>query len=586
MIFENFSLGWQNRGGHELMKDEALLECVDLDLLELGVLRCVRGSVEEEYFATTGYTDEVYNIYQLDVERAKLIYYTTGGSLYRWNSITNTTTELSSSINESNVSYATFKPLLSLYTYVYITDGSTMLCDTGVYSYTWGIDPPSNPLKAYMEGSGGLLDAGDYTWQYTFYDEDTGAESNPCPMMGPVTSAGTDSAVVKGIEVSANSRVTSRRVYRSLVDGGSHYLVLDIGDNVTTEIFDVESDEELTTLMETDQGVPPSFGIVRNFSTRLFGAVSSVYPNRVWYSRGSRGDNWPGEYYLEVGTADDFILDMLEFEGTLFFLHTAGIYGMYGTTPETFAWYKTRSHTGIAGRYSASVGPDGVYFLGFDGVYRFDGVKSARVSEQIGRSFGKLADDWVSIVDWDIVDSYCRSCFLNGVYYIMLPMVSNEGEKSNCVFAYDVFQQTWSRLSLDLDYMYSDTGRGKVYGSFYEGTGYSVFELLESNTGLLYYNDPSPELVTKSVEFGRTKQGNRVKWLRRFRVDARGAWTLYFYVDEVLRYTKALTGLAASDKYEWYDMEEEIKGMSFYVRVVGASGSTAQDEVFYALEVE
>jgi hypothetical protein len=587
-VFENFSLGWQNRAGHDLMKDEALYRCVDLDMLELGVLRCVKGSSELGYFAAQGYGSEVKNVYQLDVEGngVLLVYYTTGGSLYRYNSFTGVSTELSDSINETNVSYAPFKPTLSNITYIYITDGTTMLCDNGSSSYTWGIDPPENALSASMYGSGGLLQAGDYTWQYTFYNSNTGTESNPCLLMGAETAGALDSADVKGIETSSNSQVTSRRLYRSLVDGGSHYLVRDIGDNVTTSFIDVEDDDNLTTKMNTDQGVPPTVDTVRNFQNRLFLGGNSDFPNRVWYSRGSRPGNYPTDYYLEVGTVDDRVVDMVEFEGTLFFMQTAGISGLYGTTPDTFAWYKTRSHVGIAGKYSAVSGPDGIYFLGFDGVYRFDGVKSVRVSEQVGRTFGKLTTDWISIVHWDTVDEVCRSCFLNGVLYMLLPVIDKEGSVTNVVLSYDIFQQTWTELSLDCDYIYSDIGRGKVYGSYLVGSRYTVLELLELVSGVLGDNDPTPEFVTKSVEFGRSKDGSRVKWLRRFRVDAEGSWTVYFYVDNVLRYTKALSGIDGSDRYVWYDFDEEIKGFNVYAKVVATGSSDHGNRVFKSLEVD
>jgi len=586
-VFENFSLGWQNRAGQKLMKDEALKKSVDIDYLELGVLRCVKGSQGIEEFTAIGYSESVNNVFQLDVEGAGVMlrYYTTSGKLYRYNSNTSVHTELGG-IDETNVSYAPFKPILSNITYIYITDGSTMLCDNGSNSFTWGIDPPENPLIAYPAGSGGLLTAGEYTWQYTFYDADTGAESNPCPLMGETTVVDDDSVDVKGIESSANSRVSNRRLYRTLADGGSHYLAMDFGDTVTSSYIDVESDDELTTKMETDQGVPPVVSLVSNFQNRLFISGNNTYPNRVWYSRGSRGDNYPSDYYLEVGTSDDEVVDMVEFEGTLFFMQKAGISGLYGTTPDTFAWYKSRSHIGIAGRYSAVGGPDGIYFLGFDGVYRFDGVKSVRVSEQIGRSFGKLASTWVDIVDWASVDSVCRSCFLNGVLYVLLPMRSSEGNVSNKVLCYDIFQQLWYELSLDCDYIYSDIGRGKVYGTYSNGSVFSIFELLESTTGVLGYNDPSPVAVTKSVEFGRDKEGNRVRWLRRFRVDAIGDWTLYFYVDSKLRYTKVLTELSEADRYIWYDFEQEIKGLALTVRIVATGSSDHQNRVFKSLEVE
>ena len=587
-IFENFSLGWQNRAGHELMKEEALFKCVDFDTLELGVLRCVRGSKEVGFFKDLALSSTIKNIYQLDVEGkgVMLVYYTCDGSLCRYNSNTGVSTEIDDGIDESNVSYAPFKPTLSNITYVYITDGTIMLCDNGANYYTWGIDPPENPLSASMAGSGGALQAGDYTWQYTFYDGSTGTESNPSPVMGGVTAAATDSADVKVLELSANSMVTSRRLYRSLVDGGSHYLVRDIGDNVSTSFIDVADDDDLTTKMETDQGVPPSASIVRNFQNRLFIAGSDTFPNRVWYSRGSRPGNFPSTYYLEVGTADDKVVDLVEFEGTLFFLQTAGISGLYGTTPDTFAWYNTRSHVGIAGRYSAVAGPDGIYFLGYDGVYRFDGVKSVRVSEQIGRSFGRLTSTWIDIVDWDTVDDVCRSCFLSGVLYILLPMKNVAGTVSNVVLTYDIFQQTWIELSLDCDYIYSDIGRGKVYGSYYVDSRYSVLELLESTAGVLGDNDPVPELVTKSVNFGRVKEGSQVRWLRRFRVDATGSWTIYFYIDDVLRYTKVLSSITGSDKYIWYDFDEEIKGFSVYARILSTGSSDARNRVFRSLEVE
>jgi len=587
-VFENFSLGWQNRAGHDLMKDEALYKCVDLDMLELGVLRCVKGSKEVGFFKTLAYASAVKNVYQLDVEGAgvMLVYYTVDGSLYRYNSYTGVSTELSDGIDETFVSYAPFKPVLSNITYVYITDGSTMLCDNGSSSYTWGIDPPENPLQASMYGEGGLLTAGDYSWQYTFYDQNTGTESDPCPVMGGVTVVDDDSALVKGIEISSNSRVTSRRLYRTLVDGGSHYLVRDIGDNVTTSFVDVDADDNLTTLMQTDQGVPPTVRVVRSFQNRLFLCGSDSFPNRVWYSRGSRPGNYPTTYYLEVGSADDRVVNMVEFEGTLFFLQTAGISGLYGTTPETFAWYKTRSHTGIAARYSASVGPDGIYFLGFDGVYRFDGVKSVRISEQIGRTFGKLVSDWIDIVDWDTVEEVCRSCFLNGVLYMLLPVKDTSGSVVNVIICYDIFQQTWTQLSLDCEYIYSDIGRGKVYGSYYVDSRYSVLELLENVEGVLGDNDPVPEFVTKSVEFGREKQGSRVKWLRRFRVDAEGSWNIYFYVDDVLRYTKALSNITGADRYVWYDFDEEIKGFNVFAHVQATGSSDHKNRVFRSLEVE
>jgi hypothetical protein len=169
---------------------------------------------------------------------------------------------------------------------------------------------------------------------------------------------------------------------------------------------------------------------------------------------------------------------------------------------------------------------------------------------------------------------------------MLLPVIDKEGSVTNVVLSYDIFQQTWTELSLDCDYIYSDIGRGKVYGSYLVGSRYTVLELLELVSGVLGDNDPTPEFVTKSVEFGRSKDGSRVKWLRRFRVDAEGSWTVYFYVDNVLRYTKALSGIDGSDRYVWYDFDEEIKGFNVYAKVVATGSSDHGNRVFKSLEVD
>ena len=589
IIIGNFSDGWQNKARQELMKDSALFMCRDLSLVELGSLTCRRQHLEDGYFSGLSTTDPIENFFLIDVEGLDhtLLYYTLGESLYGWNSYTNETRTLSSSIIGSHVSYAPIKPVLSEDTYIYITDGVSMLCDNGVSTKTWGIDPPDDLVVVNMAGSGGGLAAGYYQYKYTFYDGDTGSESDPSVGSATTLAAANDEATVSQIGISTNDRVTKRRLYRTLVGGGTFYLVAPLNDNVDTDFVDGVADANLTSELTTDQGIPPVGDVVVSYKGRLFLAGDNNYPNRVYYSSSDKPDNFPSTNYLEVGTSDDRVLNMVVFEGKVYFIQTATISGLYGTDENTFAWHRTRSHVGVSARWSVAVGPDGVYFLGHDGVYRFDGLKSMRVSEPIDKVFGITAGTWNEVVDRGTVQSVCRACFLQGKYYILLPMRGTSGGVTNRVLQYDVFEQSWVQMDLECGFVAADSGRGYLYGGLEipdDAGYYSVFELLSGDTGT---DSPSPQFLTKSFGLvGQEQQGSRaIGWVRKFRVDCDGDWTLKFYVDGSLVHTQVLTDQSASTRYEWYDFGPKIKGRYLSVHGQATGSPTALDSRFRELEV-
>jgi len=585
IIISNFAVGWQNRARKELMKDDALFMCKDVSLDRLGALKCRNLYVENSYFAGETIASMIEDLYIVDVEGVSkhLIFYIVGDNLYCYNSSTQSTRTLSTSMTGDHVSYAPIKPVLGSTTYVFLTDGIIMLSDNGTGSKTWGIDAPTNLPIVAMAGSGGDLAAGDYVYSYTFYDEDTGAESDPSISSIATTAAANDSATLTSISVSSDSRVTKRRVYRTLVDGGTQYLAGNVNDNTATTFFDTKIDADLSTQITTDQGVPPTGDVVVAHLNRLFLAGSVDYPNRVWFSRSERPDNWPSTYYLDVGTSDDSIQNIIGFEGKLYFIQTAGIAGMYGSDSNTFAWHQTRSHVGTVARWSVATGPDGIYFLAHDGVYRFDGLKSVRISEAIGRSFGLTAESWVDIVDTSTVDSVARGCFLLGVYYLMLPIKDVDGTVTNNIIAFDVFEQSWRQLSVEAGSLTSDGGRGKLYGGLGSASSYSIYELFSSATN----TDDSavPDVVTKAYSLVGKDSNQAVGWVRKFRVDCKGDWTLYFYVDGTLEHTQALTDQDSSTRYAWYDFGPQLKGRYLYIRILATGTPSPITHVFNELEI-
>jgi len=153
------------------------------------------------------------------------------------------------------------------------------------------------------------------------------------------------------------------------------------------------------------------------------------------------------------------------------------------------------------------------------------------------------------------------------------------------IIAFDVFNQTWVQHSIDAESLTSDRGRGRVYASLIISTNlYSMYELFTSTTN----TDDSavPDVVTKSFQIVDGDSRNAVGWVRRFRVDCVGDWTLYFYVDGELEHTQALTSQTSSTRYQWYDFEPQIKGRYMCVRILGTGTPTPTSHVFNELEIQ
>lgn len=589
VLINDFKNGWQNTVQHEDMNNDALFMCEDLNIDELGSLNCRGLHKKNSYFNTQNYISEVENFYQIDVEGTGkyLIFYTVETNLYCWNSATSVTRTLSTAMTGGHVSYAPLKPVLSTKTFIFITDGTTMLADNGTITKIWGIDAPSGAVSVTAQGTGGNLSAGDYSYAFTFYDGETGSESNPSVACATFTAVGNDSVVINNIEVSRDSRVTARRVYRTIADGGTRYLLTTIPDNSVTTFIDTLADSTLVTSITEDQGIPPSGDIVMNRGNRLF-MVDPDYTNRVRFCRANLPDNWPSNYYVEIETADDEIVNLFKLDGMLYFIGGEGIYRLYGETPDAFQVVGTRSHVGTDCRWSVVVGPDGAYFVrSNNGVYRFNGVQSVVVSEAIKRTFGLTPETWVDVVDRGSIGLVSRGQFLHGIYHLVIPMKDIHGAVINRLLLYDTTRpggaQTWILCKTICNDIFADRGRGKVYGCMadLESSGYySVYELFSVDSNV---NDNAvPEFVTKAFKIVEPRQYRvqpegfapvgtvSIGWISQYRIDAIGSWDLDFYVDDRNVYSGSHSNLTSTDRHEWHDLPTKIKGRYMYIHGTGA----------------
>lgn len=601
ILIDNYKNGWQNTVAHELMNNDAVYVCKDLSLDIYGSLRCRNLNIENSYFSTLTNTTEINNLYQLDVEGAgkRLIFHSADGGLYVWNSATGVSTTISNSVvSNRHFSYAAMQPSLSATTYVFMTDGVVQAMHNGTVLKTWGIDSPESSVRTVLSESAGDL-SGSYRYMYTFYDAATGSESDPSPTNAAITVSANSAIDVSGIAKSTASRVTSRRLYRTVTGGGTYYLVATISDNVTTAFTDTIADASLSVPAVIDQGIPPSGRLVTTYKDILFISGNRNYPNRVYFSLTKKPDNFPSTYYIDVGTSDDEVVAFAQLEGMLYFVLTAGISRLYGSTADTFYADNTRSHVGTYAPLSVAEGPDGVYFLSHDGVYRFDGVKAVKVSEQLRRIFDRTPTSLYDVVDTNTAGLKATGVCLNGVYYLVVPMKSTTGTITNKVISYDVADQVWLRNELAVNDIFADAGRGELYISMEDTQNsgeYMVYNALSYEASSV--DSPSIEMTTKSFsvleasDYAITETGVKARtprgavgWIRKFRLDADGDWTIEFFLDGKSVYSVELTGLSMGSRHKWYGLPDNLKGRFVYVTLTSGGTPRPDSHIIRGIEI-
>lgn len=120
-----------------------------------------------------------------------------------------------------------------------------------------GIAAPATAPTLADAGAGTIETSGDYTGVVTFYDADTGAESDPSDPSAAVTLAGNRNITWSSIPTSTNVRVTHVRLYRSLADQPGVYYFVAAVTNGTTGYTDSSPTDDLGSAASFRNGLPP-----------------------------------------------------------------------------------------------------------------------------------------------------------------------------------------------------------------------------------------------------------------------------------------------------------------------------------------
>lgn len=178
-------------------------------------------------------------------------------------------TEIGSSFTSGGVfKYVNFKNTL------YLSNGESPTADRpkawdGTTFRNWGIDAPSTNPSAAAGAAGALT--GVYNYLITYYNSNTGHESNSNATAATVTLAG-QRADLSSIPVSADAQVTRRRIYRTTAGGSIYFYLAEIADNSTTTYTDNALDATLSTQeVPVDNDPPPHLDGIEEWDGRIFG---------------------------------------------------------------------------------------------------------------------------------------------------------------------------------------------------------------------------------------------------------------------------------------------------------------------------
>lgn len=249
-------------------------------------------------------------------------------------------------------------------------------------------------------GAGGAWPAspgtGNYSYRFTWYNETLDIEG---PYWGTVTAAvveGThDSVAIASVPTAAtmstagfSTEVTHWRLYR-----------LDTGATVYRRLATVAIGT--TTYSDTGTSVTANTALHTGRTHLDPQNVAEVYNNRLFLARGSSLVFSDADTFDFTSTSVIFvdrddgeaITGLKTYQGQLIVWKKTSIYVLDGDGPTTFQLRKIISGIGCLSPHTVAASPEGVYFLGLDGVYLYNGGRCEYISHSQQPLFQRLVHD-------------------------------------------------------------------------------------------------------------------------------------------------------------------------------------------------
>lgn len=259
--------------------------------------------------------------------------------------------------------------------------------DADFNCYAFGLQPPMSAPTLAAGGAGGLTGA--YRVAYTHKIKDENGDLISESPMSPTSAQQSVSSqlLTANFEVSQDSGITHRGLYRTVASGSVLFPWIDIEGNTLTSYSDDLSDTLLANIAApTELGAPPGtvpgtrLTLIVEWKGRLWG-VGNIDVDVLRFSGAGLGYAWPADYALDIAPvgADIYgITGLIRRRDELGIARRNILWKIVGEDPDSFEPIKVIEGKGCYAPDSVCVIRDVGYFLGEDGVYAWgtEGVKS------------------------------------------------------------------------------------------------------------------------------------------------------------------------------------------------------------------
>lgn len=346
-------------------------------------------------------------------------------------------------------------------------------------------------LLAVDSGAGTGPDTGNHTYEVSCYTNNTsgsgpfefnfGVPSNTLAATGHAANL---SMIPQCPDANfLGEPIVGRYVYRTKAGGTTYYLLTTITNNSAVIFSDTVADSSLSQTFPNINGAtvspPPSGLLSLIFQGRLWIANNPAHPSRLYYSEiGSQEMFLPTSFFdIRVNDGDQITM-MQDVLGILTIGKNNSIQKLYtpvitGQPQADWSISDPFSFIGCVSPYTSQQTPFGLFYLGNNGIYSFDGNFSTLLSDQVTPVITDIANS-------NFVNAW--SAFYKNAYYLAYTSSSSGATTNNRVLVYDTLSKSYSidtsnigvftveRGGNDIEVLYGgDSNIGKVY-SYTNGT--------------------------------------------------------------------------------------------------------------------
>lgn len=293
--------------------------------------------------------------------------------------------------------------------------------------------PSAAPVLA--QGAAGVITAATWRGVVTFYNNETGAESNPSDESNALVLAASKKIDWSAIPISSDYQVNARRLYRTLPDQQGQYLfVAQIDNNVDTTYTDNSAVGDLGDFVSFDNDPPPAnLEAGDTFNERLL----STDGVDLFFSEPFTFESVAADSVIRIAPDDGHRMSAVHTDGSRAIIgKTNKVYALSGTDRSNFAVEVISDRHGIYSHHSVKSAEGQLLWYGGDSFYRIygGGQPESIATVKLKRTIARIPTSRREYVVSAIYPKY-------GWYLSAVTLDS--GDENNAVLCYNYKADAW-----------------------------------------------------------------------------------------------------------------------------------------------